>query len=382
MRLLVDLSSIPLKDNLDTGLTRYATRLLKGFAEEGQTDITLLVPSAKEDLFKSTFPSFKTIGFKRHKRIPVLSKPFPRHFLDSFKWRRTINDSGCDLVFRPFLGTQFDFWRLRVPFVLTVHDLQLYKTTTFFNSFISKYFLFPRIVRQAEKIIAISDFVKKDIISFFRGVPENKVTVIHNGVVYPEDNENLLFPIKDKPFILTVNTLVPYKNVITLVKAFNLIKDEIPHDLVIVGRESVYWKKVLYKYIQQNQLEDRVKRVGPISDSDLWGLYRKAGLFVSTSLLEGFGYTPVEAGIAGTKVLSTTETALPESTMGLVNYYEPATDPKVLATRIIETLEKDDLKERENISESFKKEYDHKARAADVYSLLKEVYESAVFNRE
>ena len=68
--------------------------------------------------------------------------------------------------------------------------------------------------------------------------------------------------------------------------------------------------------------------------------------------------------------------------MGLVNYYEPATDPKVLATRIIETLEKDDLKERENISESFKKEYDHKARAADVYSLLKEVYESAVFNRE
>ena len=369
MRLLVDLSSIPRVDNWDTGLVRYAVSILYGFKDLGIKDVTLLVPAGKAERFRKEFPDFGLLEFKRFKRIPVLSKPFPRFLLDSLRWKRTINNSGHDLLFRPFFGKQFDFWKLNIPFVLTVHDLQIYRTTSFYNSFITKKFLFPRIVRQAKGIITISDFVKRDLLSFFKDVPESKVTVIHNAVVIPEKTESLP-DAGEGPFILTVNSLVPYKNVITLLKAFNSIRDIIPHKLIIVGKESRHWNKVLWKYIKDNRLEEQVILTGHVSDGQLFSLYRNADLFVTTSLMEGFGYSPAEAAIAGTKVISTRETALPETTMERVNYYEPATDAGVLAEKILEVLKKDDKEERERISLIFKEEYDPVTKAREVYDYL------------
>jgi glycosyltransferase involved in cell wall biosynthesis len=66
-----------------------------------------------------------------------------------------------------------------------------------------------------------------------------------------------------------------------------------------------------------------------------------ARLFITTSLCEGFGYTPVEAALSGTEVISTMCGSLPEVTMNLVNYYYPATDYKELVKKIIELLQKE-----------------------------------------
>lgn len=69
----------------------------------------------------------------------------------------------------------------------------------------------------------------------------------------------------------------------------------------------------------------------PIDDQLLAQYYQFADLFIHPSLLEGFGYPPIEAAIHKTPVLTTKETALYESTMGILNYYEPATDSQALA---------------------------------------------------
>lgn len=370
MKVLVDISSAPDKCGWNTGLIRYAMNVLDGFAALGLKDIHILTTSLWKDYVKERFPEFNVQYFTRLPRIPVLDKP--KGYVDSFRRRKAINNSGCDVVFMPFLGKRFDYRKVNIPLVLTVHDLQLYRITKPLNSFITKKLQFPLLIRRSTRLIAITDFVKKDTISFFKNVPEEKVVVIHNGVNLPEIEGPLPFA-KEEKYILTVNSLTEYKNIITLVKAFNTLKDKIPHKLVIVGRTTEYWNNVIAPYVSSNNLDDRVIHLENLENDVLWGLYKHTSLFVSTSTMEGFGYTPVEAAIAGAKVISTNMTALPESTMGLVNYYEPATDPLALAEKIMETLDKEDYKERQMISSALKKEYDYVDRAHDVYSLLKSI---------
>jgi len=378
MRLLVDISSIPDGNNWNTGLERYALTILEGFEKLGLGDINILTTEKRKDEIKTMFPSFNVLYFKRFPRIFILDKP--KWFWDSFKWRKAINNSGCDMVFFPFLGKKFDFKKINKPFALTVHDLQIYRITKPWKYFIIKRFQYPIMVRRANRIIAISEFVKKDVAGFFNGLDKEKITVVHNGVIVPEKEGNIPLASDDK-FILTVNSFYPHKNIITLLKAYNIIKDKIPHKLVIVGRRTKHWKKVLYKYIVDNNLNERVIHLENLEYETLIGLYKNTDLFISTSLMEGFGYTPVEAAISGAKVLSSTETSLPESTMGLVEYYKPATDYGVLSERIMEALSVEDRDKRLRVSEILKREYDYISRAADIYSVLKDTYEYTISNR-
>jgi len=379
MRLLVDISSIPDGNNWNTGLERYALTILEGFRKLDLKDINILTTIKRKDEVKQMFPSFNILYFKRLPRIFILDKP--KWFWDSFRWRKAINNSGCDLVFFPFLGKKFDFKKINKPFALTVHDLQIYRITKPWKYLIIKKFQYPIMVRRANRLIAISEFVKKDVASFFKGLDEKKITVVHNGIIVPEKEGNIPLGSDDK-FILTVNSFYPHKNIITLLKAYNRIKDNIPHKLVIVGRKTTHWKKVLYKYILDNNLNERVVHLENLEYETLIGLYKNTDLFISTSLMEGFGYTPVEAAISGARVLSSTSTSLPESTMGLVEYYEPATDDEILSERIIEVLSVDNKDKRLQVSDLLKQEYDYVSRAAEIYSVLKETYEYTISNRK
>lgn len=356
MRLLVDISALPDNAKWDTGLAKYSLACLSGFAQLGLKDITVLCTNNRKRALETLFPLFNILSFKRFQLL-----------IDSFRWRRSIRKSNCDVVFFPILGKKFDFIKTNKPFVQTIHDLQLYKVTRPYSSYITKRFLLPWRIRRANKIIAISEYTKGDILSFFKALPEDRVVVIHNGVLVPEIGNT---PVTERPYILTVNSLMKYKNLSTLLRAFALIKDRIPHDLILVGKETEYWKKDLSNYIIANGLEGRVKRLDNLNEESLWGLYKAADVFVTTSLMEGFGYTPVEAAIAGTKVISTKETALPESTMGLVYYYEPATDPLTLSKKILEVLDLEDVDKRESISRELIKEYDPVTKAREIYSLL------------
>lgn len=356
MRLLVDISALADNDKWDTGLAKYSLATLTGFARLGLKDITILCTNNRRGDVETRFPSFKVLSFKRFCLL-----------IDSCAWRRAIRRSDCDAIFFPVMGKKFDYIITKKPFVQTTHDLQLYKVTKPLSSLLTKAFLLPWRLKAATKVIAISEYVKRDILSFFKGIPEEKVVVIHNGILVPETADT---PVAAKPYILTVNSLLRYKNVSTLLRALALLKDRIPHNLVVVGKETECWKTDFSGIIEANGLEGRVTRLDNISDERLWGLYKTADVFVTTSLMEGFGYTPVEAAIAGTKVISTKETALPESTMGKVYYYEPATDPVSLSEKILEVLDLDDVGKVESVSKEFMKEYDPADRAGEIYSLL------------
>jgi glycosyltransferase involved in cell wall biosynthesis len=223
-------------------------------------------------------------------------------------------------------------------------------------------------VKKSKKIIAISKFVKSDILKNFPRIENNKVVVIPNAVVMSEET-TVPEGIKP-PFLMCVSDHGIHKNHLTLLKAYNIIKNKIPHRLVLLGgvREET---PTIVGYINDNGLGDKVDLISKIPDAERNWFYKNTDLMISPSMHEGFGRTPVEAAMLGAMVLTSRETSLPEVTFEMLNYYAPATDEKVLGEKILDLLaHPTPEKERKQIAKTFKELYDPVRIAESYYELF------------
>ncbi len=179
-------------------------------------------------------------------------------------------------------------------------------------------FYFPKILKSADQIIAISNNTKQDIINWLKIDPD-KIHVTHLGVSekFHVSNEEEITTLKQKyqlkdPFILFVGALEPKKNIPTLIKAFHLcLKKEPSLNLVIAGRKS--WKyEAIFQLINDLNLQSKVRYLNFIPYDDLPSLYSAATAFVFPSSYEGFGFPPLEAMKCGTPVIVSNRSSLPE----------------------------------------------------------------------
>lgn len=363
MKIIVDMSVIASKDEMRTGLAQYGFRFLNGLVSSQRKDLSLLVVQEVAEEFAKLYPECELITY----RLIRSGIPF-RPFFNSLLWRKTVNSCSGDLLFRIAQIPKYNFWKINKKEVVTLHDLNVLHLSP--KSFIYRLAI-GRALKNADHIITISNFVRSDLIKFYPKIPDDKVSVIYNGVPIPSFH-HVSLPF-DGPYIMTVNSLLPYKNVLTLLKAFASIIDVIPHKLVIVGKETAHFNTVLYPFIKDNGVQDRVIHIPFANDDLLYTLYERTDLFITTSTLEGFGFTPIEAALMETRVLSTLETALPESTLNLVNYYSPPTDETVLANKIIEVLSKDDSQEKKEIRKRLLDTYDIIAQSGKIHSLLESI---------
>jgi glycosyltransferase involved in cell wall biosynthesis len=157
-----------------------------------------------------------------------------------------------------------------------------------------------RKLRQADCIIAVSEFVRDELIKYSRKIEKGRIRVVSNSVFDIRTGLDIVFK---KKYLLSVNSDIPGKNIITTLKAFNRIKEQLEHDLVIIGR--INEKGKVYKYIKKQGLTARIIVTGHMNRDTLFGYYRNADLYVSTSRYEGFGLTPLEAMAAGIRIYST-----------------------------------------------------------------------------
>ena len=115
-----------------------------------------------------------------------------------------------------------------------------------------------------------------------------------------------------------------------------------------------------------------------LKDEELRFLYEHASVFVSCSQHEGFGYTPIEAAICCCPVICTKCEAIPETTMMLLNYYEPAEDDKELAKCIKSVLEKPrDFQTLKAISDIFRREYSPEKQVKLFFSLMEDLMQQS-----
>jgi glycosyltransferase involved in cell wall biosynthesis len=380
MRILVDLTYILNIDHINAGIAIYAFRLLQNINEIEKNNITIFIRKSILQYCHENLSEYKKILYKDSNsflsRIPLIRKHF-----ESYRWKRQINKMNFDCIYVP-AGWINNAGKIKQTKIITIHDLgvmhyipdqyPLFLKISFLKYiffFIAKY-CFYRSILNCEKVITISQFVRNDILRTFKLKDDTKCCVVYNGVPSVPQETKLIVELANEKFILYVGTLVGYKNITTLLRAYKTIQGTIQEKIVIVGKTTPYWK---------HECTQIINNLGPgclfhyesLSDAELFWLYKNARLFVTTSLCEGFGYPAIEAALSGTEVVSTMCGSLPEVTMNLVNYYYPATDHKELASKIIELLQKRPDDANVNMIRSvFEKKYDVKKFAENVLSVL------------
>jgi glycosyltransferase involved in cell wall biosynthesis len=198
------------------------------------------------------------------------------------------------------------------PLVVTVHDLAVLRHPETFNRWTRMYSprVVPRVLRAARRIIAVSDFTRRELVELL-SVPDEKIRVVPNGVEaeFTEDG-----PAADGDYVLAVGTLEPRKNLQRLVEAARRSDVE----LRVVGARG--WGGVEVS-------GNGVRWLGEVGDAELARLYRGARCVAYPSLYEGFGIPVLEAMACGAPVVTSRGTAMEEVADGaaiLVDAHDPA----------------------------------------------------------
>ena len=198
--------------------------------------------------------------------------------------------------------------RKQIKSVVTIHDLIFLKLPELYHP-IDRFLYnqkFKYSCHHADKIIAISEQTKNDIIAYYQ-IPAEKITVIYQGChpafkTAKSDLEKKLVREKynlPKKFLLNVGSIEPRKNALQIVKAIENI--DIP--LLIIGKQTKYAAEIK-TYIEERQLQISVFIREGFSMEELATIYAMAEIFVYPSQYEGFGIPIIEALYAGTPVIT------------------------------------------------------------------------------
>lgn len=213
--------------------------------------------------------------------------------------------------------------------VVTIHDLIFMHHPEYYNWIDTKIYAwkFHRTCQEADRIIAISECTKRDIMRF-GGVAPSKIDVIYQscGTAFKNrESEKKLHEVHisyelPKRYIVSVGTIEERKNVLLAVKALTMIPDEIC--IVIVGRPTPYLKQVT-DFVAAHAMEHRVKILHNVPFADLPAIYQMAEACVYPSRYEGFGLPVIEGIQSGLPVVACTGSCLEEAGGNGAIYVDP-----------------------------------------------------------
>lgn len=224
---------------------------------------------------------------------------------------------GVDLFWAPHYNIPLLH---RGPLLVTVHDVIHLAMPRYAGNPVKRgyaRFMFAAVQRRADAIITVSEFSRAEFRRLV-GTGRADPVVIHNGVSELWHGATAS-PVADgaatgmKPYVLFVGNVKPHKNLGTLVRAFALLKDALPHDLVVIGRrEGLRGPDSTVAAEATRLLGDRVRFAGEVNDEALRRYVAGASALVAPSLYEGFGLPPLEAMAVGCPALVSRAAAFPE----------------------------------------------------------------------
>ncbi len=252
----------------------------------------------------------------------IIKTRYPNKILNLALWGKFVNLEKVigefDCLFMPNLN-QFNILP-SAKLAITVHDLSPIITPEFYNlkrRLWHKSLKYKKSFERADVIFAVSEYTKLDLLRIF-GLPENKVKVVYPGIDQKALSSNLaesrLREVRNNyglpgDYILFLNTIEPRKNLINLVKAFELL--DWPGHLVIAGKTGWKYYKA-FSSIRKSKKFNKIIYLGYIPEEEKSAIIKLAKVLVYPSFYEGFGFQALEAMSVGVPTITSNVTALPE----------------------------------------------------------------------
>ncbi|MFZ2187663.1 MAG: glycosyltransferase family 1 protein [Candidatus Moraniibacteriota bacterium] len=252
----------------------------------------------------------------------IKTRPFPFAWMQTrFLWE--ILRHKPEKLFLPIQAAPV-FVSRATEVTVTIHDLAFkrYPATFPRQHLLKLNFLLGVAVHRADKLIAVSQSTKDDLLEFFPKLPTGRIRVIHHGFdseffgtrLSAEELSDTLktFHLQPATYALYVGALQPRKNLARLIEAFDIAKQSMfEMKLVLVG-ERAWLADEIFAARDKSPYKEDIIMTGPVDFAALRALYQGARLFVFPSLYEGFGLPILEAFASRVPVLTAGNSSLTE----------------------------------------------------------------------
>jgi glycosyltransferase involved in cell wall biosynthesis len=306
------------------GVATYTRELLAAYAESSDVEV---LPIEHGKTGASSSIGRITAGIERE------SHYYPRGLA------RAAQAARADLIHVP---AAMPVYCASLPLVLTIHDAIPWRHPEWFTraNALQQRLLVGRAARRADLVLTDSHASKRDIIEFLR-VAEDRITVVHLGVspAFSQTQRDTQW-LSERfgitgPVVLSVGTPEPRKNLSGTLSIFERVSREAPEATLLLVGGGGWHSDDLAQQIAA--CAGRVVRAGHIDFAELTRTYASADCFLFPSLLEGFGFPPLEAMASGLPVVCSDRPSLPE-VVGEAAITTPPDDHEALATAVLKIL--------------------------------------------
>ncbi len=315
-----------------TGVGRCTEMLLRELMSQNRPSLDLHM--LYTDPIHSALVSDRSI----HTRIRFDSHP-RGDFYRNWTLRRLLKVQQFSVFHSPaFYSIQ---WRPSIPQIVTIHDMAVYDYPETFPWTFVKYFrwLIGSSCKNADLIICSTEFTAKRMLFRFPDI-DHKIRIIPFAVSDPFFKADLTnsdfykkrLALPDK-FILTVATMEPRKNLLTLLNAYSIYcrRCDRPLPLIITGK-SAKGSDQIRQRANEPDIAANIRLLDYVSDEELVSLYRMASLTIYPSRYEGFGLPVLEAMASGCPVITSNTTSIPEIAGDAALFVNPESPAEIADT--------------------------------------------------
>lgn len=318
-----------------TGLGNYSRNLMEALYQ--------LYPENQYQLYSPKPKDMRLFAQFDHMKAAQIISPsglWPSALWRSFGIPKALKSNGVNIYHG--LSAELPIGRQPdgVKYVVSIHDLIFMRFPELYKTADRKIYLnkTKAACEKADRIIAISEQTKRDMVSFL-SIDAEKIDVVYQNcdpafaIKVSEEKKQALKIKYNLPerFLLCVGTLERRKNALVILQALRQLPKDV--HLVLVGKSTTYQTEIDL-YIQDNNLKNSVTILHGLPFEDLPGMYQLATMFIYPSIFEGFGIPIIEALYSQIPVIGATGSCLEEAGGKDSLYFNP-TDAIALAQHIL-----------------------------------------------